>query len=217
MMEILEPKKILLVDDHALLRKGISMIIRQKLGEGHQIAEAANSQEAYSTVLSEDWDVVVLDINIPGRDGIDLLKDFQRDKPDLPVLMLTAYPIKEFAIRCIQAGAAGYINKQAPAEDIAEAISVLLNGGRYITDEVEVELAADIEGEPTSLVATLSDREFEVFRNIGGGMTVSQIASELELSVKTISTFRSRVLEKLNLENNAQIMQFAVRNGLLDD
>ena len=217
MMEILDPKKILLVDDHALLRKGISMIIRQKLGEGHQIAEAANSQEAYSTVLSEDWDVVVLDINIPGRDGIDLLKDFQRDKPDLPVLMLTAYPIKEFAIRCIQAGAAGYINKQAPAEDIAEAISVLLHGGRYITDEVEVELAADIEGEPTSLVATLSDREFEVFRNIGGGMTVSQIASELELSVKTISTFRSRVLEKLNLENNAQIMQFAVRNGLLDD
>ena len=216
-MEILDPKKILLVDDHALLRKGISMIIRQKLGEGHQIAEAANSQEAYSTVLSEDWDVVVLDINIPGRDGIDLLKDFQRDKPDLPVLMLTAYPIKEFAIRCIQAGAAGYINKQAPAEDIAEAISVLLHGGRYITDEVEVELAADIEGEPTSLVATLSDREFEVFRNIGGGMTVSQIASELELSVKTISTFRSRVLEKLNLENNAQIMQFAVRNGLLDD
>lgn len=216
-MEILDPKKILLVDDHALLRKGISMIIRQKLGEGHQIAEAANSQEAYSMVLGEDWDVVVLDIHIPGRDGIDLLKDFKRDKPDLPVLMLTAYPIKEFAIRCIQAGAAGYINKQAPAEDIAEAISVLLNGGRYITDEVEIELAADIEGEPTSLVATLSDREFEVFRNIGGGMTVSQIASELELSVKTISTFRSRVLEKLNLENNAQIMQFAVRNGLLDD
>jgi DNA-binding NarL/FixJ family response regulator len=216
-MEILDPKKILLVDDHALLRKGISMIIRQKLGEGHQIAEAANSQEAYSMVLGEDWDVVVLDIHIPGRDGIDLLKDFKRDKPDLPVLMLTAYPIKEFAIRCIQAGAAGYINKQAPAEDIAEAIRVLLNGGRYITDEVEIELAADIEGEPTSLVATLSDREFEVFRNIGGGMTVSQIASELELSVKTISTFRSRVLEKLNLENNAQIMQFAVRNGLLDD
>ncbi|MFP6904630.1 MAG: response regulator transcription factor [Verrucomicrobiota bacterium] len=216
-MEILDPKKILLVDDHALLRKGISMIIRQKLGEGHHIAEAANSQEAYSMVLGEDWDVVVLDIHIPGRDGIDLLKDFKRDKPDLPVLMLTAYPIKEFAIRCIQAGAAGYINKQAPAEDIAEAISVLLNGGRYITDEVEIELAADIEGEPTSLVATLSDREFEVFRNIGGGMTVSQIASELELSVKTISTFRSRVLEKLNLENNAQIMQFAVRNGLLDD
>jgi two-component system invasion response regulator UvrY len=216
-MEILDPKKILLVDDHALLRKGISMIIRQKLGEGHQITEAANSHEAYSMVLGEDWDVVVLDINIPGRDGIDLLKDFQRDKPDLPVLMLTAYPIKEFAIRCIQAGASGYINKQAPAEDIAEAISVLLNGGRYITDEVEIELAADIEGEPTSLVATLSDREFEVFRSIGGGMTVSQIASELDLSVKTISTFRSRVLEKLNLENNAQIMQFAVRNGLLDD
>ncbi len=216
-MEILDPKKILLVDDHALLRKGIGMIIRQKLGEGHQIAEAANSQEAYSMVLGEDWDVVVLDINIPGRDGIDLLKDFQRDKPDLPVLMLTAYPIKEFAIRCIQAGASGYINKQAPAENIAEAISMLLNGGRYITDEVEIELAADIEGEPTSLVATLSDREFEVFRNIGGGMTVSQIASELDLSVKTISTFRSRVLEKLNLENNAQIMQFAVRNGLLDD
>jgi DNA-binding NarL/FixJ family response regulator len=216
-MEIIDPKKILLVDDHALLRKGISMIIRQKLGEGHQIAEAANSQEAYSMVLGEDWDVVVLDINIPGRDGIDLLKDFQRDKPDLPVLMLTAYPIKEFAIRCIQAGASGYINKQAPAENIAEAISILLNGGRYITDEVEIELAADIEGEPTSLVATLSDREFEVFRNIGGGMTVSQIASELDLSVKTISTFRSRVLEKLNLENNAQIMQFAVRNGLLDD
>ncbi|MFT5121650.1 MAG: two-component system invasion response regulator UvrY [Kiritimatiellia bacterium] len=215
-MEIADKKKILLIDDHPLLRKGIGMIIRQKLGQYHQIGEAANSQEAYSMVLSDDWDVVVLDINIPGRDGIDLLKDFHRDKPDLPILMLSAYPIKEFAIRCIKAGASGYINKQSPADDIAEAIAALLNGGKYITSEVESELADQLVGEPRSLVATLSNREFEVFRKIAGGMTVSQIGNELSLSVKTISTFRSRILEKLNLENNAQIMQFAIRHELLD-
>jgi two-component system, NarL family, invasion response regulator UvrY len=183
-MEIADKKKILLIDDHPLLRKGIGMIIRQKLGQYHQIGEAANSQEAYSMVLSDDWDVVVLDINIPGRDGIDLLKDFHRDKPDLPILMLSAYPIKEFAIRCIKAGASGYINKQSPADDIAEAIAALLNGGKYITSEVESELADQLVGEPRSLVATLSNREFEVFRKIAGGMTVSQIGNELSLQIQ---------------------------------
>ena len=144
-MEIADKKKILLIDDHPLLRKGIGMIIRQKLGQYHQIGEAANSQEAYSMVLSDDWDVVVLDINIPGRDGIDLLKDFHRDKPDLPILMLSAYPIKEFAIRCIKAGASGYINKQSPADDIAEAIahsdSVLSEGRSTYLDRRTAGLA----------------------------------------------------------------------------
>ena len=212
------PKHILLVDDHPLFRQAISFILKQKL-DNPNILEADNSNAAYDLLIKQEhWDLVVLDLSMPGRDGLDLLKDIKRECPNAPVLILTAHPAKEFAVRCIRSGAQGYLDKQSNTEEIANALLALLNGGKYITGDVADELAnhlasgAGSEGAHTKL----SNREFQILRSIAEGHTVSEVANALSLSTKTVSTYRNRLLKKLNLENNAQIMQYAIKNNLVE-
>jgi two-component system, NarL family, invasion response regulator UvrY len=195
--------------------------LRQTLGDAHdicEIGEAANGPQAIDLVRQRDWDAVVLDIGLPGRGGIEILKDIKRERPRLPVLILSMHPEDQYAVRALRAGAAGYVTKETVPEKLLEAIRKITAGGRFISAELAehlaLELASDVPGSPH---AVLSDREFEVLRLIGSGLSVGDIADRLSLSVKTISTYRARVLEKMRMKNNAELMQYVLTNRLLAD
>jgi len=208
--------RILIVDDHPIVRQGI----RQTLADGTEIGEIgeAATQAALDLVRQQQWDAVILDIGLPGRGGLQLLKDIKRDRPRLPILILSMHSEDQYAVRAIRAGAAGYLTKEAATEKLLDAVSKVISGGRYISaalaDRLAAELAVD-ESKP--LHAALSDREFDVLRLIASGRTVGEIAERLSLSVKTVSTYRTRILEKMRLRNNAELMQYVLTNHLLDD
>jgi len=208
--------RILIVDDHPIVRQGI----RQTLGDAAdvgELGEAATAQEALDLVRQQDWDAVVLDIGLPGRGGLDVLKDIKQERPRLPVLILSMHAEDQYAVRAIRAGAGGYLTKEAAADKLLDAIRRITTGGRFISpdlaDLLATELAAGAGGPPH---ASLSDREFEVLRLIGSGLTVGDIADRFALSVKTVSTYRTRILEKMRMRNNAELMQYVLTNRLLD-
>jgi two-component system, NarL family, invasion response regulator UvrY len=208
--------RILIVDDHPIVRQGL----RQTLADAadvRQIGEAAHGPQAIDLVRQSNWDAVVLDIGLPGRGGIEILKDIKRERPRLPVLILSMHPEDQYAIRALRAGAAGYITKETATEKLLEAIRKITTGGRFISAELAerlaMEVAIDVPGPPH---AVLSDREFEVLRLIGSGLSVGDIAERLSLSVKTVSTYRARVLEKMRMKNNAELMQYVLTNRLCD-
>lgn len=211
------PLRILIVDDHPIMRQGI----RQTLADGAEIGEigeAATPQEALDQVRQHEWDAVILDIGLPGRGGLQLLKDIKREMPRLPVLILSMHAEDQYAVRAVRAGAAGYLTKEAATEKLVEAISKVASGGRYISTDLADRLASELTVDASKpLHASLSDREFDVLRRIASGQTVSDIADRLSLSVKTVSTYRSRILEKMRLKNNAELMQYVLTNHLLDD
>ena len=208
--------RILLVDDHPLVRQGIRQVLT---GAFHPalVGEAANAEEGLSEVRTTEWDVMVLDLTLPGVSGLDLLKDLRRERPSLPVLVLSMHPADQFARRAMNAGASGYLTKDSAPTELVRAVGEVIAGRRYLNSAVIEELVvhhqADHEQRPHEV---LSDREYQVLRMIASGLTVSQVATRLSLSVKTISTYRARVLEKMNMKTTAELMHYGIQHGLVD-
>jgi two-component system, NarL family, invasion response regulator UvrY len=209
--------RILVTDDHALVRRGLRQVIVEAFGGGVTIEEAKNAQEALDHIWKSEWDLALMDISMPGRSGLDILKDVQLARPKLPVLFLTMHEEDQFAIRVLKAGAAGFITKESSPEEMVKAIRKTLGGGRYVSDNLAEKLALGLASDPDKRPhELLSDREFQVLCRIASGRTATQIAVELALSVKTVSTYRARILEKMSLETNAELTTYAIRNKLVD-
>jgi DNA-binding NarL/FixJ family response regulator len=205
--------RVLLVDDHVVVRKGLRLILEDRFGD-IEIAEASNGDEALAA-LREPYDALILDLSMPGRSGIELLAEIKHRFPALPVLIMSLYAEEQFAVRALRAGASGYLTKSAAPEQLAAAFERILRGGRYISEAVAERLAAGASGAPSTPHERLSDREFEVMRGIASGETVSEIAARMHLSVKTVSTYRARLLEKMGMANNAELTRYAIENGLV--
>lgn len=206
--------KILICDDHELIREGLKRILLDT-GEAERVGDVSGPEEAIAAVRREPWDIVILDINLGERSGMEVLKQIKAEFARLPVLILSMYPEEQFALRVIRAGANGYLNKNLAKSVLIEAIRQVLTGGQYISAKVAEQLVNAVKqpvGQP--LHATLSDREDQVLRLIAIGRTVGEIALQLNLSVKTVSTYRGIILRKLGLENNAQLMRYAQEHEL---
>jgi len=207
---------VLIVDDHAIVRRGLKQIMESQ-DSRWRVAEASDGAEAMQQVRSGYWDVVVLDISMPGKNGLDVLKQLKKERPSLPVLMLSIHPEDHYAVRMIKAGASGYLTKDAAPDRLVEAVNAVREGRRYITpslaEKLAIELGAGHELPPHQL---LSDREYQIFRLIASGNTVSDVARILSLSVKTVSTHRMRILRKMQLKNNAEITHYAMKYTLVD-
>jgi len=207
--------KILIADDHAIVRKGLKQILSNN-ADMTVAGEAASGAQALEMIRNEDWDVVLLDISMPDGNGLDTLKQVKKEKPDLPILMLSIYPEDQYAIRTIKAGVSGYLTKDSAPEELVEAIRKVARGGKYISASLSEKLAEYLENKSErALHENLSDREYQVMVMIAAGKTVSQIAEEMCLSVKTISTNRSRALAKMGMDNNSQFTHYAVKQGLV--
>lgn len=208
--------RILIVDDHAIVRAGLKQIVSEN-PDMIVAGEASNGQEALNLVRAEVWDVLLLDISIPGRNGLEVLKLVRQENPRLPVLILSIYPEDQYAVRVLRAGASGYLTKESASDLLVKAIRKVAEGGRYISPSLAEKLAVELDASRKKpRHATLSDREFQIFCAIAMGKTNSEIATELSLSVKTISTYRSRVMEKMDMSKNAEIIHYALKNKLLD-
>jgi two-component system invasion response regulator UvrY len=207
--------RVLIVDDHAILRRGLRDLLSDEF-HGAAFGEASNAQQALEELGKQKWDVALLDIGLPGKSGLDLLKELRAQWPRLPVLVLSVYPEDQFAVRVLKAGAEGDMTKESAPEELVKAVRKILAGGRYVSSMLAEKLALSVRKDLTRTPhETLSDREYEVMCGIGSGKTVTEIAGELSLSVKTISTYRTRILEKLGLKNSAEIARYAIRNGLV--
>lgn len=206
----------LVVDDHAVVRHGVMHILSEEL-EGAVLGEAGSADEALRLVFQGHWDVVVLDITMPGRSGLEVLQDIKRERPNLPVLILSMHPEDQMATRVLKAGAAGYVTKDGNPVELIEAVRIVLRGGRYVSPTVAERLVLDLQEESRRLPhERLSDREYEVLCMIARGRTVTEVAETLGLSVKTVSTYRTRILEKLHMHNNAELIHYALQHKLVD-
>ena len=206
--------KILIVDDHAVIYQGLKRILDDEF-EGATFGEARHSQEALDLVSRERWDLVILDVDLPGRGGLDVLKQMRAEHPKLPVLMFSMHSEEQFAVRALKAGASGYVAKDSASERLVEAIRKVIRGGRYVSAALAEKLAADLSRDVSPVShEILSDREFEVMRMIAEGKTTTAIADLLSLSVKTVSTYRARILEKLQLETTSELIRYAIDHGL---
>jgi len=205
---------VLIADDHALLRSGLKQAL---VGDRRirDIGEAATGQQTLDMLRQGEWDLLILDINMPERSGVDILKHVKTGFPALRVLVLSGFPERQYAVNVLRAGASGYLTKDSAAEELMKAVGTIIQGRRYISSTLAELLVEDIDATDTPLHTQLSEREFQIFTKLAAGRSVSDIASELYLSVKTISTYRSRVLEKMNFRTNADITTYALRNGLL--
>jgi DNA-binding NarL/FixJ family response regulator len=207
--------KILLADDHAVVRHGLKQILTDEFKRA-TFGEARNAQEALDLVWKQDWDVVVLDITMPGRSGLDALREIKKSKPRLPVLVLSMHPENQFAMRVLKAGASGYMTKESAPDELVGAVKKVLAGGRYVSAALGETLAASLSTNQRAPQEKLSDREFQVLRLIASGKMATEIATELSLSIKTISTFRTRILEKMGMKNNAELMHYAIQHRLVE-
>jgi len=206
--------RILIADDHAIVRQGLKQIVEES-GEMQVVAEAANGADALHKMREIGCDVVLLDISMPGKSGIDVLKQIKEEKPKLPVLILSIYPEDQYAVRLIKAGAAGYMTKESAPAEVVEAVRHVAGGKKFISPTVAEMLANEIGlADEKSPHETLSDRELQIFLLLANAKTVSGIAEALSLSVKTVSTYRSRILEKMHLRNNAELMHYAIERRL---
>lgn len=208
--------RILLVDDHPIVRHGIKQVLS---GAFHPalVGEAATAEEGISEVRSTDWDIMVLDLSLPGGSGMDLLRDLRKERPELPVLVLSMHPPDQFARRAMNAGALGYLTKDSAPTELVKAVGEVISGARYLNPAVMEELLQHQQPEPSQRPhEVLSDREYQVLRMIASGLTVSQISTRLTLSVKTISTYRARVLEKMRMKTTAELMHYGIQHGLVD-
>jgi DNA-binding NarL/FixJ family response regulator len=208
--------RVLIADDHAILRRGLKEILEREL-DGVVTAEAETAQQVLEQVASCAWDLIILDVTMPGRSGLDVLSELRSLRPKLPILVLSMHPEDQYGKRMLRAGASGYLNKERSPEELITAIRKVLAGGRYVSPALAERLAWDLSAQASRPAhETLSDREFEVLRKLASGKTVTQIADELHLSVPTVSTYRARVLEKLNLSTTAELMRYALQNHLVD-
>lgn len=205
---------ILLVDDHVVVRRGVRAILEDHFA-GISVSEANNGDEALAA-LTESFDAIVLDLSMPGRSGFDLLTEIKHRKPKTPVLIMSLHGEEQFAVRALRAGASGYLTKAAAPEQLVAAITKIVRGGKYISETLAERLAADVSGDQlANLHERLSDREFDVMRGIASGSSVSEIAAQMHLSVKTVSTYRTRLLEKMRMSTNADLTRYAIENGLV--
>jgi DNA-binding NarL/FixJ family response regulator len=204
--------RILLVDDHVVVRLGVKQVLADSI-PGAVFEEAGSAEEALSRVRTSAFDIAILDIALPGESGLNVLKKIKQLRPRLPILMLSVYAEEEFAVRTLRAGAAGYVTKKAASTDLAEAVRRIVEGGRYVTAAVAEKLADEVQrGAALSPHERLSDREYQVFRLLGMGKSVTQAAEEMSLSVQTISTYRARILQKMGMSSNADLVEYVFRN-----
>ena len=207
--------KILIADDHPIVRAGFKQVIADT-PDMIVADEAGNGQEVLNFIRKKDYDCVLLDISMPGRSGLEVLKDLKSEKPKLPVLILSIYPEEQYAIRALRAGAAGYMTKASAPHELIAAIRKISEGGKYISESLAEKLTYYLDGDASRPPhETLSDREYQVMLMIASGKTVTQVADELCLSVKTISTYRAHILEKMRMKNNAEMTLYAVQNKLV--
>ena len=207
---------VLLVDDHTIVRKGLKQIL-DETEDIVVLSEASNGQEAIEEVDRNSFDVIVLDISMPGMSGLDVIKQLKTVAPALNVLVLSMHPEEQYAIRSLKAGAAGYLTKDKAPEELITAIRRVATGARYISSTLAERLASILNnGSAKAPHETLSDREYQILCLIGAGVTVRQIADQLSLSIKTVSTYRTRLLRKMNLETNAELMRYTLDNQLVD-
>jgi len=208
--------RILIVDDHPIFRAGLKETLAKE-SDVEFVGEADNGHKALQLARKQGWDVVVLDITMPGKGGLEVLQELRRERPKLPVLVLSAHPEEQLALRLLKAGAAGYLTKDKAPQVLIAAVRKVLRGGRYISESL-AEKAVQALASPTTkpLHEALSDREYQVMRMIAAGKAVKEIAKELFLSVRTVSTYRTRVLDKMNMKTNAELIRYALQNKLVD-
>ena len=208
--------KVLIADDYATFRRGLKETLAEVFSK-ITFGEAKTTQETLEQVRCQDWDLVILDISMLGKSELDILDDLKRLRPKMPILLLSVHPEQQFARRALKAGAAGYLTKNSVLEELREAVRQVQAGGRYVSATLAEKLAADLrEGADLPLHELLSDREFQVLRMIASGMAVKEIAEELSLSVKTVSTYRARILEKTGMKTNAELIRYALQIQLVD-
>ena len=207
--------RVLIADDHAIVRKGLKQLLLEEYPSA-KIGEAGDAESLVAEAINEKWDVVVCDMSMPGRSGLDALHQIKQVAPGLPVLIMSMYPEDQYALRVLKAGASGYLGKETIHDELIKAIQTVLVGRKYITPSIAEKLAdafkTDTDQHPHEL---LSDREFDVFKLLATGKSVSDIAEQLSLSVTTVSTYRSRIMEKMNMRSNAELTRYAIENKLI--
>jgi two-component system invasion response regulator UvrY len=208
--------KVLIADDHGIIRKGIKQIL-SRTSDIEVTAEASTGQEALEKIWTNHFDLVILDISLPGRNGLEILKQIKSHRPKLPVLILSMYPEEQYAVRVLRAGASGYLTKESDKNELVEAIRRIAQGKKYITPSLAEKLASELEpSNDKALHERLSDREYHILCLIAKGKSSNEIADELALSIKTVSTHRARVLEKMRMKSNAELTYYAVQNKLVE-
>lgn len=208
--------RVIIADDHAAVRRGVKDILADE-ADMEIGAEASTSQELLELVRKQAWDAVVLDISLPGRSGLEVLSELKQERPSLPVLVHTMHAEDQFAVRALRAGAAGYLTKDSPPTELVKALRKIVAGGKYVGQSLAEKLAGNVDANiDRAPHEALSDREFQILRLLASGKTVSAIADELSLSVKTISTYRSRILGKMKMKNNAELMRYALQQKVVE-
>lgn len=208
--------RIIIADDHAAIRRGVKDILADE-ADMEIGAEASTAQELLDLVRKQAWDAVVLDISLPGRSGLEVLSELKQERPSLPVLVHTMHSEDQFAVRALRAGAAGYLTKDSPPAELVKALRKIVAGGKYVGQSLAEKLAVNVDANSDRAPhEALSDREFQVLRLLASGKTVSEIADGLSLSVKTISTYRSRILDKMKMKNNAELMRYALQHQVVE-
>ncbi|WP_205511556.1 response regulator [Longitalea arenae] len=207
--------KFLIADDHSLIRKGLSTLLREEF-PGAEVSEVTDSAALLREAVVQKWDLIISDISMPGRNILETLRQLKKLLPATPVLILSVHPEDQYVVRALKAGASGYLNKESHPDELIKAVRQLLQGKKYVSAEGAEKLAAAFGDDPNQLPhEKLSEREFDVLKRIASGKTVSEIASSLSLSVNTISTYRSRILEKMNMQNNSELTVYAIENKLI--
>ncbi len=206
--------RILIADDHPIVRRGLKQILSDESDVTIVVGEAQNAREVLEMAHQQTWDAVVLDITMPGRGGLDTLKELKRQYPELPVLILSIHPEDQYAVRALREGAAGYMTKESAPAELVKAIRKITKGGKYISETLAEQMIS-IMGTEQPSQHSLSAREYQVMLMLVSGKTLSGIAEEMSLSVKTIGTYRTRILEKMNMKNNSELILYAVKNGII--
>lgn len=207
--------RILIADDHAIVRKGLRQIIMEEFPSAH-VEEANDAENLVNKTLLQDWDVVICDLSMPGRSGLDALRQIKQSAPGIPVLIMSMHPEDQYALRVLKAGASGYLSKESIHDELIRAIRTVMLGKKFITPTVAEKLADAFDADSgRQQHELLSDREFDVFKLLSGGKSVSEIAAQLSLSVTTVSTYRARILEKMNMKSNAELTRYALEKGLI--
>jgi two-component system, NarL family, invasion response regulator UvrY len=207
--------RILIADDHAIVRKGLRQLLVEEYPTA-VIEETGDAESLINKALQQEWDVVICDMSMPGRSGLDALRQIKQSVPALPVLIMSMHPEDQYALRVLKAGASGYLNKESIHDELIQAIQTVLLGKRYITASIAEKLAEAFNaGSDQQLHESLSDREFDVFKLLATGKSVSDIAAQLSLSVTTVSTYRSRIMDKMNMRSNAELTRYALEKSLI--
>ncbi len=207
--------RILIADDHAIVRKGLRQLLMEEYPTA-LVEETGDAESLINKALQHPWDVVICDMSMPGRSGLDALRQIKQSIPSLPVLIMSMHPEDQYALRVLKAGASGYLNKESIHDELIHAIQTVLLGKRYITTSIAEKLAEAFNiGSDQQLHESLSDREFDVFKLLATGKSVSDIAAQLSLSVTTVSTYRSRIMDKMSMRSNAELTRYALEKGLI--